>query len=113
MLLFGKHALEQPGDDGKVAALIVGRQQDGVFGLGRHLDRGPGFVGMTTREMLAACLMLQNCVCDKLMKLMKPAVSLFLAQDRQRNHMQDANIKLSYVHSTLMEQKSSSWSCES
>ena len=34
ILLFGESAVQQPSDDGEVAALIVGWEDDGVFILG-------------------------------------------------------------------------------
>lgn len=37
-LLFAKGLLKQPSDDGKVAALIVRGEQDGVFVLGCHCE---------------------------------------------------------------------------
>lgn len=35
--LLGEGSIQKPGNDGKIASLVVGRQDDGVFIFGRHV----------------------------------------------------------------------------
>lgn len=42
-LLLGEHALEEPDDDGEVAALVVGRKEDGVLVVLCHCGREKAF----------------------------------------------------------------------